>query len=101
MALQLDAVAAELNAVSGRARSVVERVGTAQLCERPASGGWSIAEIFEHLNMTTRSFVPRWEQACGEARDRGWKSEGPYRTDLWGKMLVWMLDPPYRIKMPT
>lgn len=94
---QIDDIAAEFRAVSDRARALVSRVGVARLAERPAAGGWSIAECFEHLNMTTRAYLPRWREACTAAP----RHEGPYKTDLWGKMLVWTLEPPPKFRMPT
>jgi DinB superfamily len=97
MGLQLDLLADEFRAVSDRARALVARVGVARLTERPATGGWNIAECLEHLNMTTRAFLPRWREALSNAP----KSDGPYRTDLWGKLLVWVLEPPSRFRMPT
>lgn len=101
MASQLDKVAGDFRAINDRARAVVDRVGVEGLSKRPAGGGWSLAEIFEHLNMTTRAFAPRWRQACTDARARGLTGDGPYATDFWGKALVWVLEPPYRMRMPT
>jgi len=97
MSAQLDQIADEFRAVSDRARSLVQRLGEARLSERPAAGGWSVAECFEHLNMTMRAFLPRWRQALAGAP----KESGPYKTDLWGKLLVWSLEPPPKFRMPT
>lgn len=94
---QIEEIAAEFRAVSDRARALVERVGVGRLSARPAAGGWSIAECFEHLNMTTRAFQPRWREAIAKAPPQ----KGPYKTDLWGKLLVWTLEPPPKFRMPT
>jgi hypothetical protein len=97
MSAQLDQIADEIRAISDRACVLVARLGEARLSERPASGGWSVAECFEHLNMTTRAFLPRWRQALAGAS----RVNGPYKTDLWGKLLVWALEPPPKFRMPT
>jgi DinB superfamily len=97
MSAQLDQIADEFRAVSDRARALVERLGEARLTERPVTGGWSVAECLEHLNMTTRAFLPRWHQALAGAP----KEQGPYKTDFWGKLLVWTLEPPPKFRMPT
>jgi len=94
---QVEEITAEFRAVSDRARALVERAGVARLGARPAGGGWSIAECFEHLNMTTRAFLPRWREALAKAPPR----RGSYKTDLWGKLLVWTLEPPPKFRMPT
>jgi hypothetical protein len=94
---QLDTLADEFRAINDRAKALVERTGVAQLTQRPPKGGWSIAECLEHLNMTTRAFLPRWRESLASAP----KSDGPYKTDFWGKLLVWALEPPPRFRMPT
>jgi hypothetical protein len=98
---QLEALANEFRAVNDRARALVGRVGLERLVQRPASGGWSVAEILDHLVLTTRAFLPRWEQASREAREGGLQSDGPYKTDFMGKSLIWILEPPYRMKVQT
>ena len=97
----IDELANEYRAVSERAGALAERAGVGRLAERPPDGGWSIAECFEHLNMTTRAFLPRWRDGCADARARGLRHDGPYKTDLWGKLLVWTLEPPPKFRMPT
>jgi hypothetical protein len=94
---QIEEITAELRAVSDRARALVERAGVARLAARPAAGGWSIAECFEHLNMSTRAFLPRWREALSKAPPQ----QGAYKTDLWGRLLVWTLEPPPKFRMPT
>jgi DinB superfamily len=101
MSSQLDALIAEFRAVGEDARSLVERTGVARVAERPSKGGWSVAECLEHLNMTTRAFLPRWREAFCFARAQGVLSDGPYRTDFWGKLLAWALEPPPKLRMPT
>jgi len=95
--MQVDQIAAELRAIDDRARAVVGRAGTNRLLQRPSGGGWSIAECLEHLNMTTRAFLPRWREACKSAPP----SDVPYRTDFWGRVLIWVLEPPPKFRMPT
>jgi hypothetical protein len=94
---QIDDLAAEFRIVSDRARALVSSAGVNRLSERPKDGGWSIAECFEHLNMTTRAFLPRWREAYAKAP----RGSEPYKTDLWGKMLAWTLEPPPKFRMPT
>ena len=97
----VEAIAADFRAINDRARALVDRAGVARLVERPPKGGWSIAECFEHLNITTRAFVPQWREACAKLHAQGLLGEGPYKTDFWGKALTWMLEPPAKFRMPT
>jgi hypothetical protein len=47
----------EYRAVTGRARAVVDRLGSAVI-QPPPSGGWSVGDCLEHLNVTTRIYLP-------------------------------------------
>jgi hypothetical protein len=94
---QISALEAEFREASARARALVEGLGPARITQRPRSGGWSVAECLEHLNLTTRAFLPLWRDACLTAPP----GNGPYSLDLWGRLLVWLMEPPSRMKMPT
>jgi hypothetical protein len=98
---QLSVIDADFRAVNERARALVHRIGVERLCERPPKGGWSIAECFEHLNLTTQAFMPQWRDLFASARAQGLTGDGPYKTELWGKLLTWMLEPPAKFRMPT
>jgi hypothetical protein len=97
MTQQVESLAAEFRAINDSARALVDRAGIERLTERPAKGGWSIAECLEHLNLTTRAYLPLWRTALAQAPH----GAGPYKTDFWGKILIWMLEPPPKFKMPT
>src|SRR5947207_1996287 len=97
MPSQLESLAAEFRAINHDVRALVARAGIERLTERPAKGGWNIAECLEHLNLTTRAYLPLWRAALADAP----AGSGPYKLDLWGKVLVWMLEPPPKFKMPT
>ncbi len=94
---QISALEAEFREVSDRVRALVDRLSPSQITQRPPSGGWSVAECLEHLNLTTRAFLPLWRNACLKAPP----GNGPYSLDLWGRLLVWLMEPPSRMKMPT
>src|SRR4249919_3732111 len=97
MSDQLGALETEFREVADRARSLVEQVGVAKVTQRPPFGGWSVAECLEHLDLTTRAFLPLWRDACLDAP----KGDGPYGLDFLGRVLVCLLEPPSRMKMPT
>jgi len=93
---QIDELHAEFRQISDRARTLDGRLGT-RIVQRPLSGGWSVAECLEHLNLTTRAFLPLWSSACAQAPE----GDGPYALDFWGKVLVWLMEPPSRFRLPT
>ena len=68
---------------------------------RPPQGGWSAAECFLHLNLTSERFAPVLEQAVARARTQGRTGTGPFRLDVVGWLLCRSLEPPYRLRTRT
>ncbi len=99
---QLAAVAAEIEDISRRAERLVADAGSERLLRRPAPESWSAAECLEHLNISTRAFLPEWKRLCDDARRNGLVHTGkPFKTDFMGKALIWMLEPPPKMRFPT
>lgn len=80
---------------------IIERVralqhhDAASLGRRPHPTSWSAAECFAHLNLSIDPYFPLWRQEL--APDRGAAAPpSRYRLDLWGRILVWTLEPPPR-----
>ncbi|HWR15658.1 MAG TPA: DinB family protein [Terriglobales bacterium] len=91
---QLAAIADELNAVNDGWKQLASQVEVDKVWQRPAKGGWSVGECLDHLTTTTRQMLP----AVKKALSNGPKGGGPYKMDLKGKLLVWFMEPPYRMK---
>lgn len=99
--LQLEQIRAEFEAATGNARKLLENLSAAQLVRRPGSQQWSAAECVEHLNITTRAYLPLLDQAQMNARKNGILGKGPFRMDLLGRFLRWSLEPPPRFRSKT
>jgi hypothetical protein len=91
---QLDGVVHELDEVSAGFKALAGEIGQAKLWQRPAKGGWSVAECLDHLTTTTNQMVPRLESLLATAPT----GSEPYSMDLKGRLLVWFMEPPYRMK---
>jgi len=91
----------ELDANEESLRSLVRGLTPERLGRRAVPSRWSIAEHVEHLNLTTASYLPIIEAAADELHQRGLRSNGPYRTDLMGRFLLWMSEPPVRKRVRT
>ena len=92
---------AELEVVSKEAQAVAEGVDPATMTKRPASGGWSAAEIFQHLILTADAMLPLIEGARAQLEREGRKSTGPAGLGVMGWLLVKALEPPPRMKSKT
>jgi hypothetical protein len=73
----------------------------ARLNDRPAKGGWSIAECVEHVNTVARELVGPLKQTIHEAKAAGKMSDRPHRPGFVGKYMTRSMEPPAKKKMKT
>jgi DinB superfamily len=64
----------------------------------PPSGGWSVAQCIEHLNVTARMYLPNLDEGIADAIRRGLYGEGPFRYNWFGRMFVRSQEPPVKRK---
>lgn len=97
----LEELEAQFTAIAANAQAIVDAAG-AELCTKPPlQGSWSIAECLQHLNASADSYFPIWQQVIANAGPRREAFDAPYRTDFWGRLFSWILEPPARIKSKT
>lgn len=95
----LDELAHEVNVVSARASQLWTRA--ADSCVRSTRGGWSLAQCLSHLALSTNAYLPAW-RAAFQAPGAVLKTDSrQWRLDLWGRLLVWFLEPPPKIRFRT
>ncbi len=93
---QLDEVKAQFDAASLQARQLL--AGNAEtLNRRPQPDRWSAAECISHLTLTNLHYPPLLRGALHQAPP----GDGPYSMDFRGKLLRWILEPPYRSGVKT
>ena len=94
---QLDEVKVQFDAASSRARQLLTVSGAEALTRRPQPDRWSAAECVSHLTLTNGHYPPLIREALEQAP----AGEGPYRMDFRGRLLRWILEPPYRSGVKT
>lgn len=94
---QLADLKQQLDVVSSNVRELTDFLSDAQLQQRPKMGGWSIAECIQHVTATNHLYIPILAAAF-EGAPAG---SGPYKMDWRGRLLKWVLEPPYRSKVKT
>jgi len=78
----------ELDRIEPRARAAVAGLPESKFHERPPDGGWSIAQVFEHLCRSNLSYLDGpLPGALAKARSRG-ASTKPWRPSLAGRWLA-------------
>lgn len=73
---------------------------------QPDPKRWSVADCFEHLNVTEEKILPhlhRTIEEAQEARDPGAALPDSFRYGFFGSLFVRMLEPPpkFRVRAPT
>jgi hypothetical protein len=94
---QLDEVKAQFAAASARARQFLTGSSAETLTRRPQPDRWSAAECVAHLTLTNQHYPPLIRGALEKALP----GDGPYRMDFRGRLLRWILEPPYRSGVKT
>lgn len=95
---QLADLRRQFEACSAAAEKLVESLSEDKIKQRPKSGGWSVGECFAHLTLTSRVYFPVLDSELQTAPP----GNGPYKMDWGGRVLKWVLEPPYRsIKSKT
>ncbi len=83
------AVVSRIRAVEPRLRAVIAGLSPAQFAWNPPEGGWSIAQVFEHLCVTDEAQFPNWERVI-RSPNAARKGDGdvPWAPRLGGKFVV-------------
>lgn len=71
----------------------------AQFSWQPSADAWSVAQCIDHLNATARSYLPVLDEGIAEAIRRGMYNPGPFTYNWIGRSLVWVMEPPCRVRM--
>jgi len=92
---------AETELVSKEAKALTSGMEEAALMKRPPDGGWSVAEILQHLILTADAMLPLAENAIVDLELAGRKSSNRSGLGFMGWLLVKSLEPPPRMKTKT
>ena len=88
MQKQLRAVADSLESAQSRLRRFSDKISDKNWNKRPGPDRWSAAECVEHLNLTSKAYVPLLRDAVSRAR----KSSGPPRKHYRRDPLGWLFS---------
>src|SRR6266700_803757 len=94
---QLAEMKRQFESCSAAAEQLVKSLAEGDLMQRPGNQGWSVAECIQHLTVTTQLYLPILDSSLQGAP----AGSGPYKMDWKGRMLKWVLEPPYRMKAKT
>lgn len=93
MQKQLKAVSDSLESAQSRLRRLSDKLSDADWSKRPGPDRWSAAECVEHLNLTSKAYVPLLRDAIARAKKLGGAPRKHYRRDPLGWFLSTMIGP--------
>src|SRR5881628_3041589 len=88
---QLQQIVDSLEAAQSRLRRLADRISVDAWIRRPAPNAWSAVECVEHLNLTSRAYLPLLRSALTEARDLRADSARRYKRDFLGVFMGAMI----------
>lgn len=95
---QVSRWAAEIDRVNRRAASLVTRARPEQMAWKPPAGGWSMAEVLEHLTVTNERYLSAMRESTPVAVT---PSAKVWRPTIAGALLNYaMRRPKLRMKSP-
>lgn len=96
MAPELEAFREEFDAISADADSLLASLSDSQFYWAPDVDTWSVAQCFEHLNVTARSYLPMLDESIASAKRFGVYATGPFRYRWFSRYFVKSMEPPVR-----
>ena len=95
-----DSLLAANRAVIGRIRDTVTGVAADTLARRPVDGGWSIAEVLEHLIVSADSYLAPLRTILQRTDLTRTQSDGTWKPSLMGGLLAQSLRNPRKLPAP-
>ncbi|MDX6404793.1 MAG: hypothetical protein QOH70_2248 [Blastocatellia bacterium] len=101
MHLQLVNLADKFDLASDLVRHLVDGLSIEQLTLQLDPRQWCIAACLVHLNLSSETFLTVIAHASDDAHRNGVVGGGPYKMDLRGRAVRWILRPPAQVKFST
>lgn len=99
LASELERYRHQFEAIKQDAQELVAGLTDSQFNWHPGPGAWSIAQCFDHLNVTAELYIPIIREGINRGRTQQLFSEGPFRHTIFGNWFVSTVEPPVKIKV--
>ena len=90
---QLAGIVQSLESAQSRLRRLTDQLSESDWNRKPAANRWSAAECVEHLNLTSRAYIPLLRDAIANAGEARRDPTKHYRHDALGWFLSKMFGP--------
>ena len=97
---QLGEIIDSLKSAQTRLRTLTDTLSDSEWSGKPAADRWSPAECVEHLNLTSRAYLPLLHDAVARARKMRGTRKNKYHRDTLGWFMSMMMAPRHQRKVP-
>ncbi len=91
----------QIEEIKTYAQNLVKDIGDADFNKQPQTGGWSVGECFEHMNILGRGYVKRLQKAVADGRKKGLTGSGKFKYGFFARKFISSMEPPYKLKLKT
>ena len=98
---QLEAIVASFESAGTRLHRLADHLPDARWTSRPGPERWSAAECVEHLNLTSKAYIPLLRRALETAPSAPGNAPRRYRRDFLGWLFSALVGPLPRIGNAT
>jgi uncharacterized damage-inducible protein DinB len=95
---ECDAFRQRFEALTAEAAALVAPLSDEQFAWQPAPDAWSVAQCIDHLNATARAYLPSLDEGIADAIRQGQHTDGPYRYNWVGRLMVYAMSPSTRFR---
>jgi hypothetical protein len=88
-------------AIEAELRELATGMTEAQFHAPPRNGGWSVGYCIEHLVLTGRAFLPKWDAALQSGMNREEENAGGFPYAWWQQRILECAENPTRLKLKT
>lgn len=89
----------QFEAAKNKMKEVTTCLNREKFNERPAGGGWSIAECLNHLIVTDKDYTAQIENGLKIAKDKNLLSDGPFKISWFAGKFIGNVEPPVKRKL--
>ncbi|MES2766342.1 MAG: DinB family protein [Bacteroidota bacterium] len=91
----------QITEIKNYAKNLLKDLSESDFNKQPSTGGWSVGECFEHMNILGRGYVANLQKAVAEGRKKGLTGSGKVKYGFFAKKFISSMEPPYKMKLKT
>ena len=93
---ELEGLRQQFRLIKSDANTLIAGLSQSAFNWRRESAAWSMGQCLEHLNVTTRAYLPRLDESIEQARRQRCLGPGPYRYGWLQMWFVQSMEPPVK-----